>query len=150
MTLRSSHAEVIYLIFFCSALGLLGTNNHETYDEMKLPDGTITQSIAEFANAWEVSGDSECRIREPTSRISICNKASSEKCFDLLKEKTSFYAPLFGIVNPAPYLKACQIDSSDCETKEPYETSHCNATAAYVHMLRLKGIWVPFPKDCGK
>ena len=117
---------------------------------MKLPDGRITQSMVEFANAWEVSGGRKCRIKKTTSRNPTCNKAPSEKCFDLLKENTSFYAPLFGIVNPTPYLKACQIDSADCETKEPYETRHCNATAAYVHMLRLKGIWVPFPKDCTK
>ncbi len=43
-------------------LGLLGTNNNEQYDEFLKPDKAIAKSIVEFANAWEVSGDPECKV----------------------------------------------------------------------------------------
>ena len=138
------------IFYFSYSPGLLGTNNHEIYDEMKLPDGRTTESMTKFANAWEVSGDRTCLISESRPEKPACNKAPSEQCFKLLKEKKSKYSPLFHVVNPMPFLKACQIDSADCDTKEPYETSHCNATAAYVQMLRLKGVWARLPEDCGK
>lgn len=55
----------------CDYLGLLGTNNNEQYDEFLKPDKTIAKSVAEFANAWEVSGDRECKVSSSERKVKI-------------------------------------------------------------------------------
>lgn len=136
------------LFFFIK--GLLGTNNNEVYDEFKLPNNKLTNSVTEFANSWLVSKDPECSTENLENEAPTCNKAPSDRCFELFRQKNSPFAKLFSSVDALPFLKACQIDTADCESKEARETSHCNATAAYRHMLYLKGVRSPKIADCGE
>ncbi|XP_046849382.1 uncharacterized protein LOC124442906 [Xenia sp. Carnegie-2017] len=126
--------------------GLLGTNNNEQYDEFLKPDKTIAKSVAEFANAWEVSGDRECKVSS-SERKPTCKTEPSPRCKDLFLSSTSPLAKYFKSLDPAPFYKACQYDTSDCQSV-PSNLSFCNVTAAYTTLLRKKGIWASQLQEC--
>eukprot|EP00794_Sanderia_malayensis_P007911 gene7911-8766_t len=145
--------------FFCSvelsawhygkSQGLLGTNNNELYDEFKTPENTLASTVTDFANSWLVSKDSQCRTGQFGNEAPTCNKSPSNRCFELFKKTTSPFAGYFTTVDALPFLKACLIDTADCDSNEPVETSHCNATAAYRRFLFLKGRSPPRIPECG-
>eukprot|EP00794_Sanderia_malayensis_P008123 gene8123-8993_t len=128
--------------------GLLGTNNHEKYDDFKLPSNKITRSVNEFVNSWLVTRNGECMIKEENNEAPLCNKAPSEKCFEIFQSEKSPLAASFKKIDPLPFLKACLADTADCENTEPSLTSHCNATKAYRVALRAQGLPTPKISDC--
>ncbi len=130
--------------------GLLGTNNNEVFDEMKLPNNKITSSVTEFMNSWLVTQSSECMIKEESNEAPTCNKAPSDKCFEVLKSSESPLSPMFQNVDPLPFLKACLVDTADCESQESATTSHCAATKAYMIALSQQGYRPENVKDCGE
>lgn len=130
--------------------GLLGTNNNEMYDEFKLPDNTITDSVREFVNSWLVTKSGSCMIKEETNEAPMCSKAPSERCFELFKSEKSPFASYFQTVDPLPFLKACLADTADCETKQDDAITHCNATAAYRRVLKENGHFTYNVLDCRK
>lgn len=120
------------------------------YDEFRLPNGRLSGSTEQLANSWLVSSDSECVIKPTNNEAPACNKAPSERCVELFKSKTSPLAGHFSKVDPLAFLKACQIDTADCESTEAYETAHCHSVAAYRTMLKMQGSRAAYVKDCSK
>ena len=130
--------------------GLLGTNNKEVYDEWKMPDGKVTTDIYELANAYEVTQKTKCIAKPKTVRAPACNKRPSRRCEELFASKDSQFSRLFDKINPEAFLKACQADSSDCDSSFDYETAHCNATAAFVMYARAQWNYAAMPQDCNQ
>jgi hypothetical protein len=128
--------------------GLLGTNNRESYDEWKMPNGKVTSDIYKLANAYEVTQKRKCIAKPAKVSAPACNKRPSARCEELFKSASSPYARLFSKINPEAFLKACQADSSDCENSFAAETSHCNATAAFVMYARAQWAYAAMPSDC--
>jgi hypothetical protein len=128
--------------------GLLGTNNRESYDEWKMPNGKVTSDIYQLANAYEVTQKRKCIAKPAKVAAPACNKRPSARCEELFKSASSPYARLFSKINPEAFLKACQADSSDCENSFAAETSHCNATAAFVMYARAQWAYAAMPSDC--
>jgi len=128
--------------------GLLGTNNNERFDEFRLPNNKLATSVTELANSWLVSKDAACRTWQFGNEAPTCNKSPSDRCQEVFKADNSPFAKFFDVLDTRPFFQACQVDSADCEIKVDAKTSHCNATEAYRHMLRLKGIRAPKITDC--
>ncbi|XP_028404666.1 apolipophorins-like [Dendronephthya gigantea] len=134
--------------YYGKLAGLLGTNNNEQYDELMKPDKTIAKSMAEFANAWEVTKDPECQVTD-TEVKPTCGKTPSPRCAQLFMSASSPLARYFTTVDPKPFYDACRFDTSDCETDVPASKSFCNVTAAYTALLREKGVWARQLDECG-
>jgi len=128
--------------------GLLGTNNHESYDEWKMPNGAVTTDVYELANAYEVTQSRKCIAKRDMIKTPACNKRPSPRCEALFASKGSQYAELFKKINPEAFLKACQADSSDCDNNAAEETAHCNATAAFVMYARAQWKYAAMPTEC--
>ena len=131
-------------------LGLLGTNNNEVYDEFRLPDNTITGSVTEFVNSWLVTSSGRCMSKEENNEAPMCSRAPSERCFEIFKSKNSPFAGYFKNVDPLPFLKACFVDTADCDSKQDRAIAHCNVTSAYRRVLKSYGYRTKNVKDCCK
>ena len=131
---------------FFAIQGVLGTNNRESYDEFKMTNNKLTSSIEQFANSWLVTKTSDCMVKESNNEAPLCNAAPSERCYDLFKSNSSSLAKHFKEVDPLPFMRACQIDTADCED----QLSHCYSVAAYRTLLKMRGTRASKVKDCCK
>jgi hypothetical protein len=119
--------------------GLFGTINNEAHDEWRLPNSMIANNINEFTNAYELSGNAQCKLDITTDHAKTCTGKISKMCaayFDVNNE-ASAYKAFFGIADPAPFMEACVRETKCLRTKK----SHCGVVAAYVGLLRTKGVW---------
>jgi len=132
---------------FGKSQGLLGTNNRESYDDTKLPNGEIAKNIFKFVNAYETSGNRKCKLQE-TSRKTTCQKLPSSKCEELFRSESSPFASFFNSVDPEPFFRACELDTSDCKNKENKKVNHCSTAAAYVSMSRARSNFVSHLPEC--
>jgi hypothetical protein len=128
--------------------GLLGTNNHESYDEWRMPSGKVTTDVYELANAYEVTQRRKCIAKRQQIKTPVCNKRPSARCEELFASKNSQYAKLFGKIKAEAFLKACQADSSDCSSNAREEIAHCNAAGAFVMYARAQWQYASMPADC--
>lgn len=126
--------------------GILGTNNRESYDEFKMPNGKVTSDVYELANAYEVTQSPKCIAQRQKVTAPACNKKPSARCEELFASKDSQYAHLK--MNTEAFLKACQADSADCDIVAAPETAHCNATAAFVMYARAQWKYASMPAEC--
>lgn len=132
-------------------LGLLGTNNNEFHDEFMTAKNKPTKKLTEFVNSWEITRDPECKIHSIVPEKPKCKETSYiQRCRALFKDKKSPLHRYFSVVNPEPFVKACEIDYKDCETSTPKDMKHCNTTAAYIELVRMRGEWADYLPECGK
>ncbi|XP_065673744.1 uncharacterized protein LOC100199505 isoform X2 [Hydra vulgaris] len=124
---------------FGKTQGVLGTYNHESYDDWKMPDGKIADNIYKFANAYEVSKKRSCVA---TPKEKACSNAPSAKCKELFNSTSSMFARFFKIADPKPFLKACEDDTS-CKS-----VGHCSSVTAYRVLLKALGEKPDFCPDC--
>ena len=111
---------------------------------------TPTKKLTDFVNSWEITRDPECKILSIEKEKPKC-KASSyiQRCRTLFKDKESPLHRYFSIVNPEPFVKACELDYQECDTDTPKDMKHCNTTAAYIELVRLRGEWADYLPECG-
>jgi len=130
--------------------GLLGTNNNEGHDDMMLPTGKITENEIDFVNSWEATKDPKCQITKPI-KPKKCNPSKYiHRCSDLFKSLKSPLAPFFSTIDPKPFKQACEQDYETCKSNTPKDMKHCNVTATYIELLRMKGKWVDHLPECGR
>ncbi|XP_068726618.1 uncharacterized protein [Montipora capricornis] len=132
--------------------GLLGTNNNERHDEFMTIYNNLTKNFTTFVNSWEATRDPEC-IVHPTDigNTPKCKPSSNiKRCRALFKEENSPLSRYFSIVDPKPFLKACELDYHECDTDVPKDMRHCNTTAAYIELVRMRGEWADYLPECGR
>ena len=127
-------------------LGLLGTNNRESFDDMKIPSGFIADSETEFTNAYEMTSYPKCQISN-TEPIQKCG-SNSMKCMELFQNVNSDFATYFNSVNPEVFLEACKEDTTSCQTTA--SPKYCASANAYVQVVRAKGYPMEHVDECGK
>ncbi|KAL9951489.1 hypothetical protein ACROYT_G044158 [Oculina patagonica] len=131
--------------------GLLGTNNNEFHDEMIKSDYKPTKRLTEFVNSWEVTRDPECKVFPAENKKPKCKATSYiQRCRALFKDKNSPLSRFYSVVNPEPFVKACELDYKECDTSTPKDMKHCNTTAAYIELVRLQGVWAEYLPECGR
>ena len=139
-----------FLSFFL--LGLLGTNNNEHHDEFMSSNNKITKNLTDFVNSWEVTRDPNCKVL-PTDKVNSpkCKPSINiKRCRALFKDENSPLSRYFSIVNPKPFLRACERDYQECGTDTPKHMMHCNTSAAYIELVRMRGEWADYLPECGK
>jgi len=132
---------------FGKSQGLLGTNNREAFDDTKLPNGEIAKNIFKFVSEYETTGNKKCKLQE-TNKKTNCQKLPSSKCEELFRSKSSPFASYFNSVDPEPFFRACELDTSDCRIKESKKVNHCGIAAAYVSMARARSNFVSHLPEC--
>ena len=90
-------------------LGLLGTNDNEISNDLRMRDGRIARDLQDFVNSYEVSGMSQCRpITSAPQNLerqnSICPTESSSTCIQMFDKQRSSLAPCFDTVDPKPFM----------------------------------------------
>ncbi|KAK1130809.1 hypothetical protein K0M31_018919 [Melipona bicolor] len=80
--------------------GIFGDANNEPYDDFTLPNGKITESGAEFGNAYKLKG--EC-----SEAVAVDHTARAPVCTDYFTGTKTTLKSCFSIVNPAQYRDAC-------------------------------------------
>merc|ERR1712042_27844 len=91
-------------------------------------------------NAYELSGNAQCKLDVTTDHETTCNNEVSPMCaayFDSAAE-ASPYKEFFTMADPAPFLEACTRETQ-CVKKN--KKAHCEVVAAFVGFLRTKGVW---------
>jgi len=116
--------------------GLLGSNDGESYNDWRLPNGKITNDIYRFANAYEMTGHKKCVATPEKFTTPACNKKPSKMCAKLFKDENSPFAEAFKTINPEPFFKACEADTADCKS----EISPCTVVAAFRKYAENMGI----------
>ena len=118
---------------------------------MMTSKNSIASSLLEFVNSWEVTRDPECQLTYiETERAKCAETSYIQRCRALFKDKESPLGHLKSVVDPEPFIKACEIDYKDCESQTPKDMKHCNTTAAYVELVRLQGEWADYLPECGE
>ncbi|KAK3755617.1 hypothetical protein QZH41_017617, partial [Actinostola sp. cb2023] len=131
--------------------GLLGTNNNEYHDEMMRPSGKVAKNVLDFVNSWEVTKDPRCQIKKAIKPKHKCTVSKYvHRCRDLFKDLKSPFAPFFNIIKPKPFMQACEEDYRICDSYTPKDMKHCNVSATYVELLKMKGQWVDYLPECGR
>ncbi|XP_037069874.1 apolipophorins-like [Pollicipes pollicipes] len=124
--------------------GLFGTHDNEPYTDLESPDH-LRASGALFASSWALH---KCRrpahIVEPGAAapetVSVRTaKRSDGFCWGLLGAPQSEYRACHRLVDPAPFLTACQQQGDE---------NRCVAVRAYVEACRHRGWPLKMPNKC--
>ena len=119
---------------------------------MIMSDNQPTTSLTKFVNSWEVTRDPECKVfkLEENEKPKCKETSYIQRCRALFKDKKSPLSRFYSVVDPEPFVKACELDYKDCDTSTPKDMKHCNTTAAYIELVRLQGVWAEYLPECGK
>jgi len=149
--LKAHPAYNSYILMYVFPAGLLGTNNNEFHDEMMTSYNTPTSKLTEFVNSWEVTRDPQCKVSTLENEKPKCKESTYiQRCRALFKDKNSPLSHFSSVVDPEPFVKACELDYKECDTSTPKDMKHCNTTAAYIELVRLQGVWAEYLPECGK
>ncbi|GFO19572.1 von Willebrand factor [Plakobranchus ocellatus] len=124
------------------SLGLLGTNNNEMGDDMRLPNGSLAQNSGSFQNSYELTGRGHCKVTTlpPPSMCQRFDISARSPCMSI-SNQWSQVIPCLLVLDPRPFLWQCQL--FECQGK-----SGCPAVAAYLDTCRHHGIQVDEPPVC--
>ncbi|XP_071950627.1 IgGFc-binding protein-like [Antedon mediterranea] len=124
--------------YFNMTCGLCGNYNGDGSDDFTLPDGTTTNSPAEFGNSWiynidecttiEVDMPHPCNVTTP--EILVLAEASCE----IIREPTGPFASCYDVVDPESYYNDCLYDA--CAT-DVLDITLCSAVKSYATMCQL-------------
>lgn len=110
----------------------------------------LTKELTDFVNSWEVTRDPECKILPTDKEIPKCKESNYvQRCRALFKDTKSPLHRYASIVDPEPFVKACELDYKECDTSTPKDMRHCNTTAAYIELVRLRGEYADYLPECG-
>jgi len=116
--------------------GLLGTNNHEQYDDLDKPDGHKASSATEYADSWKLGSCSA----QPTQAEFLEGPEDGEQlpddCNDLFVKWTSSLRPCFSVLNRRPYAAICK------KQHEAGQDVHSSAVAYAAACKVKKGLHV--------
>ena len=114
-------------------------------------DNKPTTRLTEFVNSWEATRDPECKVFSDEQEKPKCKETKYiQLCRAMFKDKNSPLSRFYSVVNPEPFIKACELDYRECDTSTPKDMKHCNTTAAYIELVRLRGVWAEYLPECGK
>ncbi|KAK3786167.1 hypothetical protein RRG08_026883 [Elysia crispata] len=125
-----------------ASMGLLGTNNNEVGDDLRLPSGDLTQDTGTFQNSYELSGHGQCKVasKPPQGLCQGFDVSSRSPCMSM-SDQWKPAIPCLLVVDPRPFLLQCQV--MECSGQ-----SGCPAVAAYLDTCRQYGIPVGSPPVC--
>lgn len=124
--------------------GVLGTINNEHFDDMTKSDNTITTLEDDFVDSWKI----------PENCTSIITENSVQEpnptCEQFFKQKTSYFATCFAIVNPDPFYDIC-LKLVSLPLHQNSSTSlqqACTAGISYIEACSIENVPIRVPDTC--
>ena len=112
---------------------------------------TPAKKLTEFVNSWEITRDPQCKVFAEAAKTPKCKQTGYiRRCRALFKDKNSPLSDFYSVVDPEPFVKACELDYKECDSSTPKDMKHCNTTAAYIELVRMRGVWAEYLPECGK
>lgn len=138
--------------YFGKTSGLLGTMNNEPFDDILTSGQQFAKSDDEFVKSYALNGCTQTpKYEEPK----VFDFHSVMTCDDMFRNKVSYFASCFSVVDPMPYYHMC-IDLMDnsfakvVPTKNPSPKGACTAALAYIEVCRLEKTPLRIPDTCIK
>lgn len=138
--------------YFGKTSGLLGTMNNEAFDDTLTSLQHFPNSDDEFVKSWALNGCAQTpKYEEPK----VFDFHSVMTCDDMFRNKGSYFAACFPVVDPMPYYQMC-IDLMEnsfakvVPTKNPSPKGACTAALAYIEVCSLEKTPLRIPDTCVK
>ncbi|CAG7837673.1 unnamed protein product, partial [Allacma fusca] len=109
------------------ALGLLGTNNLEHYDDFSTPSGEIVGKTSKFYRSWRLNR--ECRETRGNMPVAEASAEIKTRCSEIFAAETSPLRSCFSIIHPSDFQEMCE--ALAVEPGADIKTSVCSAAASY-------------------
>ncbi|KAJ8040656.1 hypothetical protein HOLleu_15014 [Holothuria leucospilota] len=140
---HEGHFMCVYRLsgwYYAKTQGLLGNLDTEHFNELIKPDGTIANTLIDFANSYEVTGLSQCQIPanfelpEDPSCFTADQNTIKEKCRAIFSSE-SFLVPIYDTINPEPFLQTCLEMAEKCMDTD-------KIVNPYITLGRIEGIFI--------
>lgn len=138
--------------YYGKTSGLLGTMNNEAFDDTLTSLQQFSNSDDEFVKSWALNGCTQTpRYEDPK----VFDFHSVMTCDDLFRNKVSYFASCFSVVDPMPYYQMC-IDLMEnsfakvVPTKNPSPKGACTAALAYIEVCNTEKTPLRIPDTCIK
>lgn len=138
--------------YFGKTSGLLGTMNNEAFDDTVTSLQQFSNSDDEFVKSWALNGCSQTPRYEDAT---VFDFHSVMTCDDLFRNKVSYFASCFPVVDPMPYYRMC-IDLMEhsfarvVPTSNPSPKGACTAALAYIEVCNIEKTPLRIPDTCVK
>lgn len=120
--------------------GVLGTINNEPFDDKTKSDNTIASLDEDFVDSWKI--EETCLNIDATEVAPIEQNPTCEIFF---KQKTSYFATCFAIVDPDPFYDIClKLGSSPLHQN----MSACTSGMSYIEACAIENIPLRVPDSC--
>lgn len=125
--------------------GLLGNANSEPYDDTQLPNGKISEKIAEFGDAYKLQQSCPA-LSVPEQHQHDKDDAASEECRKAFDWNSSLRG-CYIFIDPQPYREACAHVVAKASNKQE---AACNIAFGYASYCRSENIPISVPDTCQK
>lgn len=133
---------------FGKIAGVLGTMNNEKFDDLTMSDNEISNDHSELTESWKLPS---CSAVETKPRANNKIERNQKSCDVYFKQKTSYFATCFSIVDPDPFHEIClslgalprYLISSDSSEK-----ASCTAGIAYIEACNAQNVPLRVPDTC--
>lgn len=138
--------------YFGKTSGLLGTMNNEPFDDTLTSLQRFPKSDDEFVKSWALN---ECSQTPKYEDAKVFDFHSVMTCDDMFRNKVSYFASCFSVVDPMPYYRMC-IDLMEntftrvVPTKNPSPKGACTAALAYIEVCNQEKTPLRIPDSCIK
>ena len=131
--------------------GILGTMNNEKFDDLTLPDNTITSSADSFVESWKISSKSCSAINNSLDTVNGYSDTVKKNCDLFFKQKTSYFATCFTIVDPNPFYETClklSLLPRHTTSSLSADKSACTSGIAYIEACSIHNVPLRVPDTC--
>lgn len=136
--------------FFGKIAGVLGTMNNEPFDDLRKSDSAIASDNDEFTDSWKLDSMCTSEIKE----IPTADKLGDDLkkiCESFFKQKNSYFAECFSIVDPDPFYQMCLSLAAHPKfqlTSETSEKAACTSGMAYMETCSIESVPLRIPDNC--
>lgn len=136
--------------FFGKIAGVLGTMNNEKFDDFTSSDNTISLDEKEFIESWKLPSSCSEQKTKPTNAKPAA-ETLQKSCELYFKQKTSYFANCFTIVNPEAFYEIC-LSLGELpryqQSVEDLEKAACTAGIAYIEACSSQNVPLRVPDTC--
>lgn len=143
--------SLFFFRYFGKVAGVLGTINNEKFDDMTMSDGTITDLEDEFVDSWKLPTTCTHFDTDSDSSADKINPTLEKSCDLLFKQKTSYFATCFPVVNPDSFYDIClKLGSLPLHqsSSEGLQKAACTSGISYIEACSIENIPLRVPDSC--
>lgn len=136
---------------FGKIAGVLGTMNNEKFDDLTMPDDTLTADDKEFTGSWKLPAECSEVVTKPSKVNSEFAIALEKNCKMFFQQKTSYFATCFTMVDPTPFYEICLNLGSlprYSSSNESLEKAACTSGIAYIDACAIQNVPLRVPDTC--